>query len=338
MIPTCLGRLRADTVVKGESFSHGGPVDCNAPATCLISPEVARDLYEILGVKRGAPPDEIKKAYRGLAKRWHPDRNAGNKQAEERFKEVSVAYEVLSDPGKRARDDEFRIEGLAAGFDPDRARTGGRRGRRGGGGESFEFETDGAGFDLNDLFAQMFGGGRGVTFRTSRGADMETFVEVDLPDALRGGEVTLQKEGGRIAVRIPPYIEDGAVLRVAGQGARAPRGGTPGDLHVRVRVRPHASLRREDGVAVLDVPVTVAEAVAGGKIDVPTLGGPVTLTVPPRSQSGTKLRLRGKGGGGRDLIVNLLVQIPAGGGKAAEDAARALDEHYVGDVRRNLRL
>jgi curved DNA-binding protein len=298
---------------------------------------MAKDLYEILGVARGASAEEIKKSYRDLAKRFHPDRNPGNKQAEERFKEVSVAYEVLSDPDKRARYDEFGLDGLAAGFDPQRAR-GVRRGR--GRGAPVDFGGDVQEFDLGEMFADLFGGGGGpgVAFHSMRGADYETTVEVDLPDALRGGEVTLQMESGRITVRIPPHVEDGAVLRVRGKGGKAPRGGTSGDLLVRVRVRPHPTLRREDGVAVLEVPVTVSEAVAGAKIDVPTLTGPVSLKVPPHSQTGTRLRLRGKGGGGKDLIVELQVEVPTGGGKAAEEAARALDAHYVGSVRSKLRL
>ncbi len=298
---------------------------------------IVRDLYEILGVGRTAPAEEMKKSYRELAKKWHPDRNPGNKQAEERFKEVSVAYDVLSDQKKKALYDEFGFDGLASGFDPKRARAWGREGRRGRAEAPF---GGGAALDLDDLFGQLFGGGGGdFGAKLRRGPDYEAQVEIDLPDALRGGEVTLQKEGGgRVTARIPPYVEDGAVLRLRGQGGKGPRGAGAGDLLLHVHHRAHPHLRLEGGVAVLDVPVTVAEAVAGAKIDVPTVTGSVALKVPAGSQAGTRLRLRGKGGAGRDLIVNLLVRVPTGGGKAAEDAAHALDEHYAADVRRDLRI
>jgi DnaJ-class molecular chaperone len=294
-----------------------------------------RDLYKVLGVARDADADTLKKAYRKLARRHHPDVNPGDKAAEEKFKEISEAYDVLSDATKRRNYDEFGEISLQGGFDAEQARRareafgarfGGGAGefRSQGGGEPFEFG------DLDDLLGRFgFGGGRrgGAAGRAAglRGSDVEATLELDFLEAAKGGEkrITLQLAGedGRprtetITVRIPPGVSDGGRIRLRGRGAPGLGGGPPGDLWALVRIRPHPVFRREGRDLLLDVPVTVAEAIRGARIEVPTLDGRATVTVPPGTDSGQKLRLRGKGvpdpsgGPSGDLYVVLQIRVP----------------------------
>jgi curved DNA-binding protein len=298
-----------------------------------------RDLYADLGVARGASADEIRKAYRKLARKHHPDVNPNDKKAEERFKEISFAYDVLSDEEKRKRYDEFGAASLAPGFDPEQARAyrrwaeGARRSP-----SSEEFAAD---VDLEDLLSGFFGGERGPA-RPRPGADLEAEIEVDFVDAVKGNEISIDREGSRLRVRIPPASDTGTRVRLAGQGRAGLRGGPPGDLYLRLRVRPHRFFVRAGDDLELDLPVTIPEAVLGAKVEVPTLDGSVTMTVPPRSKNGRMLRVRGKGvprrsGGSGDLRVRLVVQLPETEDARLDEIARELEPLYGGqNPRRNL--
>jgi len=282
-----------------------------------------RDLYDVLGVARGADAETIRKAYRQLARRYHPDLNSG-RGAEDRFKEISEANAVLSDPEKRALYDEFGAISLEAGFNPQAARAGRRFGGGFGdaGGESF-------GFSLDEMLGGMFGG-RGRGRRSSaawQGEDLEVTLELEFLEAARGStrQLNVMRPGRdgrprpeRVSVRIPSGVGDGEKLRIPGKGADSRGGGPAGDLYARIRIRPHAVFRRDGRDVLLDLPVTVSEAALGARIEIPTLDGTATITIPPGSDSGRRLRLRGKGipdpkGGARgDLYVTVQIRVPVG--------------------------
>jgi curved DNA-binding protein len=319
---------------------------------------MATDFYGELGVSRGATADEIKKAYRKLAARLHPDKNPGDKKSETRFKAVNRAYQTLSDAKKRALYDEFGEEALHEGFNANAARTyrdaqgnfGGGFGRegagRGGAGGGFGFEevfSRSRGGGLSDIFGDLFqgarGGGRGAGLR---GSDIASEVTVDFHEALRGAELnlTLQNGGEPITVRIPPGADEGDRLRVAGHGAPGPFGGAPGDLVLAIRVRPHPWFERRGVDLHLDLPITVAEAYRGAKVRIPTPEGDVTLTVPKRTQSGQTLRLKGKGVRRKkelgDLFVRFLVKLPDSDSRDVERAIDELERHTKKDVREGI--
>ncbi len=300
-----------------------------------------RDLYEVLGVSRSASSGDIKKAYRALARSFHPDKNPGDARAAERFKEVAAAYETLSDDEKRKNYDEFGEVSLSAGFDAQKARAF-RQWGGGGGGPS-------AG-GMEDVLEDLFGGmGGGFSQRRGRrstgpraGRDLEVSAEISFLVAVNGGEVamTLPRDPPQtLKVRIPPGVESGGRIRLAGQGEPGLRGGPPGDLLVRVEVEAHPWFRREGRDVHLTVPITVYEAMAGAQVSVPTPSGEVTLKVPPGSQTGRKLRLRGKGvppSRGQeagDLIAILEVRVPQAKDPRALETAQALEQHYEGEVR-----
>lgn len=297
-----------------------------------------RDLYADLGVAKSAGADEIRKAYRKLARQFHPDVNPNDKKAEERFKEISFAYDVLSDEEKRKRYDEFGMTGLAPGFDPEQARAY-KRWSEGARRSPFS-ETFSSDVDVEDLLSELFGAER--MQRARQGADVEAELDVDFLDAVRGNEVRIGVGGASLRVRIPPGSDDGTRIRLAGKGRPGARGGTAGDLYLRLRVRPHPFFVRRGDDLLLDLPVTVPEAVLGAKVDVPTPDGPVSMTVPPRSRSGQTLRVRGKGvprrdGGRGDLLVRLVVELPDVDDPALADVARQMEPLYRGvRVRRHL--
>jgi DnaJ-class molecular chaperone len=290
-----------------------------------------RDLYADLGVARGASAEEVKKAYRKLARQFHPDVNPNDPKAEERFKQISFAYDVLSDDEKHRRYDEFGVAGLAAGFDAEQAREykrwaeGARRSPHSG-----AFSGD---IDLEDLLSGFFGAER--TRGPVQGADAEAELEVDFLDAVRGGEVRIEIGGQALRVRIPKGSDTGTRIRLAGKGGPGVRGGPGGDLYIRLRVRPHPFFERRGDDLHLELPVTIPEAVLGAKIEVPTPEGPVTMTIPPHSRNGQTLRVRGKGvarrkGGSGDLLVRLAVQLPDSGEARLDEIARELEPLYQG--------
>ena len=300
------------------------------------------DLYVALGVPRGASDDEIRKAYRKLARRTHPDVNPNDPKAEERFKRVSFAYEVLADPEKRKLYNEFGADGLAQGFDPEHARAYARWSR--GAQRSPSSGAFSGGLGLEDLVSELFGRG-GRPRGPRRGADVEGEIRVDFLAAVRGDEARVELPGrGVLRVRIPPGADEGTRIRLAGKGEPGPGGGPAGDLYLVLRVRPHRFFRREGADLRLELPVTLPELIRGGSVEVPTPDGPVKMTVPPRSANGAKLRLRGKGarrrGSGErgDLLVQLVVQLPESEDSRLDEIAADLEPLYAGqDLRKHLR-
>jgi len=357
-------------------------------------------LYDTLGVKKGASPEEIKKAYRKLAAKYHPDKNPGDASAEEKFKEVQNAYDVLSDQEKRKQYDTFGDANGRRGFDP--------RDFNFGGGGNFTINDLG---DLGDLFGGLFGGagrGRGGA-RAVRGADLETEVTVSFDDAMAGTTVPVRISGpapcetcngsgaapgtspvtcpqcggaGQVAVnqglfqmsqtcprchgsgrvvetpcptcdgrgsrrrtrsfqvKIPAGVKDGARIRLAGRGEPGPPGGQPGDLYVRVHVRPHPFFGRKGHDLTVDLPVSYAEAALGANVQVPTLNGPVTMKVPGGTPNGKTFRLRGKGAprrsGRGDLLVTVQVEVPQKLSKPERELLKQLSEVEKESPRRRL--
>jgi DnaJ-class molecular chaperone len=325
-----------------------------------------RNPYEVLGVARDADEDTIRKAYRKLARKHHPDVNPGDKAAEERFKAISEAYAILSNAEKRRAYDEFGDVSLETGFDAEAARRareafgqrfGGARAGRGEapGGDEFAFG------DLDDLLGDLFsrrgwaggaGGRRGSRAgRGLRGPDMEAEVELDLREAARGGEhrftITRPAADGTartetLTVRIPPGVADGGRIRIPGKGGEGMGGALAGDLHATIHIRPDPVFRLEGRDLHVELPITVREAVLGAKVEVPTLEGRATLQVPPGTDSGKRLRMRGKGmpnpsGGARgDLYVAIQIRVPTGLDDDAKSKLDALAKFEPPDPRKGL--
>jgi len=285
---------------------------------------LARDPYLELGVSRTASAAEIRKAFHKLAKQHHPDANKGDKKSEEKFKQVSAAFDILGDADKRKKFDAGEIDadgretmrgGFGGGGNPFGAGFGGGRGRGGmGGGEGPEI-------DLNDLFGDIlgrnrggFGGGGGGGGFSPKGADVRARLDIDLEEAIKGGKKRVAFSDGRtIDVTIPAGAQEGQTLRLKGQGS--PGRGGQGDALIELAIKPHPIYRPENGALVMDLPITVPDAVLGGKVEAPTPDGPVTLTVPKGSNSGAKLRLKGRGlsnakGVRGDLFARLVVTLP----------------------------
>lgn len=386
---------------------------------------MADDFYQVLGVSRGASQAEVKRAYRQLARKYHPDVNPGNKAAEEKFKSLGAAFEVLSDPKKRKLYDEFGEDAARIGFDEQQAQqvrayrnaqaSGGRRA-----GGPFGAAA-GADFDINDLFGDLFGRGGAAGFPgspfgapadegPSHGADLTTRVTLTLKEAITGTErnLTLRRPGRcatcqgrgevgapttcktcggsgrvrrsvgarsssgacptcqgtgrapppcrtcdgsgvveetqRITVKIPAGVQTGSQVRLAGQGAAGERGGPSGDLFIETEVSAHPLVRREGDDLHLDLPLTVLEALLGAEVRVPTFQGEVSVRVPAGSQSGRKMRLKGrgapslKGGPPGDLYLTLQIKVPEEADAEAKKAAETLARLYRGDVRGELKL
>jgi curved DNA-binding protein len=296
-----------------------------------------KDYYETLGVPRNAPDVEIKKSFRKLAREYHPDVAKDKKRAEEKFKEINEAYEVLSDPAKRKKYDELGANWKSgADFRPPpgwEGFSGGQAFRgRGQGGEEFEFHFGGTGF--SDFFEQIFGSrmrGAGFSPRggfraeefAERGADIEGDIMVTLEEALRGSvrEVNVRRPVGRATktetyqVRIPPGVSEGQKLRIAGRGEAGSGGGEAGDLYLRVRLAKHPDLDVDGHDLICEAELAPWEAVLGAEISVPTLAGRVNIKIPAGTQDGQKLRVRGRGlpsrdGGHGDLFVVTRIVVP----------------------------
>jgi curved DNA-binding protein len=312
-----------------------------------------RDYYEVLGVARDATPEAIKKAYRGLARKYHPDVNPGDKTAESSFKEVQQAYDILSDKDKRANYDRYgnaAFEGMAAagprsgasdfsyrfgepGFETvDFSQFFGPMGARGAHTAEEDTTAGGAGI-FEDLLGRMRTGRSG---RSRTGREMESQLTIPFLTAVRGGETTIEIQRGEgkpesLVVKIPPGIDTGAKLRLKGRGEPGPKGAPAGDLTIHITVEPHPYFHRDGRNLQVEFPVTVSEAILGAKIDVPTLDGLKSLTVPAGSSSGQKLRLKGQGvpaSGGKpagDLFVILKIVVP----KAIDEASRKLIEEFA---------
>lgn len=378
---------------------------------------MAKDFYKILGVSKDATQDEIKKAYRKLARKWHPDINPGNKDAEQRFKEISQAYEVLGNEEKRKLYDEFGEEGLQAGFDADKAREY-KKWQEYQQRSTWQTKSEPFGryHSYEDVFGDIFdfegtSSGFGSAHK-AKGRDVEHEMTIDFISALKGveTELVMQKPktctlcdgsgkdpnaklttcptcggsgrlnvaegpiqftkpcpmchgygqvgktcpicGGsgqilgteRIRVTISAGVKEGSRVRVAGKGEPGLNGGPPGDLYLIIHVQPHPLLKREGDDLHMEVPVTVREAMAGGLITIPTVDGPVRLRIPPKSQNGRVLRLKGKGAvnpktkSRGDLLVKLVVKVPETDNKEILEAAEKMEAYYKGDVRQGLHL
>ena len=320
--------------------------------------ENKRDYYEVLGVSKGASEDEIKKAYKKLARKYHPDMNPGDKEAEEKFKEVNEANEVLSDPEKKARYDQFGF----AGVDPSYGA--GAGGAGGGFGGGFDFG------DLGDIFGSFFGGGFGSGGQTrrngpQRGESIRASVAVTFLEAAHGCEkdVTIERSeqcptckgngcapgttpeicpdchgSGRIRkrrtiqVNIPAGIDNGQTISLRGQGHAGSNGGPSGDLLITVMVRPHEIFRREGTSVFCEAPITFTQAVLGAELEIPTIDGRVKYTIPEGTQTGTVFRLRGKGipvlnGRGRgDQYVTVTIETPRDLNREQKEALKRFSE------------
>jgi len=316
-----------------------------------------KDYYEILGVPRSASDAEVKKSFRKLAREFHPDVAKDKKRAEEKFKEVNEAYEVLGDPAKRKKYDELGADWKSgAEFRPPpgwEQSFGGGRGARGAGPGHFEFEFGGTGF--SDFFEQLFGsrrGGNGGFGRSAgfhpgveyaeAGRDIEGDILVTLEEAQHGSVRSVNVRHGQKAqtyqVRIPHGVTDGQRLRLAGRGEQGSAGGQAGDLYLRVRFARHPDFDVEQHDLIYEADLAPWEAVLGANLSVPTLTGRVNIKIPPGTQSGQKLRVRGRGlplreGGHGDLIVVTRTIVP----EKVSEAERKLWEHLAHESRFNPR-
>jgi DnaJ-class molecular chaperone len=322
---------------------------------------MAEDYYSVLGVPKNASQADIQKAYRELARKYHPDMNPDDKTAKKKFQKVQAAFDVLNNPEKREMYDRYgsSFETMGAGGEPHAAR--GWNWSPGAGGFNPE-DIDLSQF-LGERFGQEMPGGLGDLFGQfrraagkfrkpggagqQRGGDLVQDIQIPFATAVTGGEVQLSVErpAGKketLAVKIPPGIEDGKKIRVRGHGQPSGRGSKPGDILLTVHVLPHPCFHRRGNHLHVRVPVTLGEAVGGAKVDVPTPRGTVALSVPPGTSSGAKLRVKGHGvapknGTAGDLFAEILIVLPKPLQDADRQALREIDRHYTQNPRSELR-
>ncbi len=295
-----------------------------------------KDYYELLGVKKSATEDEIKKSYRSLAKKYHPDKNKGNKEAENKFKEISEAYAVLSDKEKREQYDRLGREAFSGGANPfagfdfgqfNRARSGGARSAR-------RPASSGAG-GFTDIFSDLFGGG-GFEQGPSRGQDIDAELTISFRDAVLGSTMDLSVNGSRIKVKIPEGVRDGQRIRLRGKGSQGDVGGPAGDLNVLIHAQSHPFFKREGDDIHIDLPITVGEAIRGAEVEVPTIHGPVRARIPAGTQGGQTFRLTGKGVKNKgDHYYRVQVIVPK---EAPADAVEKIESAYADSPRANLKV
>lgn len=299
-----------------------------------------KDFYQILGVTKDVSEADLKKTYRKLARKYHPDSNPGDAAAEAKFKEISEAFSVLSDKEQRSEYDQIRAMGAGGarftsggaggqGFeDIFGGMFGGAGGPGGPGGQRFTFQQGGAG-GYEDLFG-MFGGGPRAPRGPQPGRDITASTTLDFESAVRGDTVTLQMQSGQVKVKIPAGVEDGKRIRVRGKGEPSPNGGAAGDLMLTVHVRKHPVFEREGHNLRVKLPVTFVEATLGATIEVPTLGGDlVKLKMQPGTPSGRVLRVKGRGvrtaKATGDLLAEVQVAVPSHISDKAKEALLAFD-------------
>ena len=270
--------------------------------------KMAKDYYSVLGIKRGATDKEIKQAYRRLARRHHPDVNPGDKAAEARFKEINEAHEVLSDPEKRQKYDQFGDNWKYA------EQFAGQR--QGGGGERFSGFGDSGEPPLDDIFEHFFGSGGELGRRPRRGRDIEHPLEISLEEAYSVATRLIQTPAGRVEVKVPAGVTEGSRVRIAGKGGTGISGGPQGDLYLVISIRPHPLFERRGDDLLTEVSIPLTMVILGGEVEVPTLNGKVVLKVPPETQNGQSFRLNGLGmprlanKSRGDLIVKAQVVLP----------------------------
>lgn len=317
---------------------------------------MAIDYYKTLGVKRDASQADIQQAYRDLARKHHPDLNPDNKSAKKKFQEVQAAFDVLNDPGKREKYDRYGSNWESVGDGGPFPHGAGARTASGGPDVEFDFSQffgeryggDPAGGGFADMFNQFRGGAAKEPKRgrkAQRGEDIRHEIEVPFVTAIMGGQVELQLQRGTdqletLSVKIPAGIDDGKTIRLRGQGQQVPRG-TAGDLLIMVHVAAHPHFQRSGNNLLVKVPVTLAEAALGAKVDVPTPQGMVSLKVPPRTSSGKKLRVKGYGvapisGTAGDLLAEIQIVLPPEIDEQSLVAIQRLDELHPLEPRRNL--
>jgi DnaJ-class molecular chaperone len=326
---------------------------------------MAEDHYKTLGVRREASQTDIQKAYYELAKKYHPDKNPGDKSAKKKFQQIQAAFDVLSNPEKREMYDRYgsSFETMGAGGPQGGPAWQTWQGAPGGapGGATFEDVDFGQFFGerygqempggLGDIFAQFrrAGGGKrkSAAAAAGRGADLVQQVEIPFTTSITGGElaITVQHHSGKtetISVKIPAGVEEGKKIRVRGHGEPGPRGGTPGDILITIRVAAHPFFTRRGNDLYVKVPVTLAEALLGAKVDVPTPSGTVALKIPAGTSSGTRLRVKQHGvatkeGTSGDLFAEVQIVLPKNLSETDRQAIRDIAERYPQEPRHNLR-
>jgi len=289
-----------------------------------------KDYYKILGVEKNASEKDIKQAYRKLARKYHPDVNPNNKAAQEKFKEINEAYQVLSDVDKRRKYDELGTNWQAY---EQYQRAGGQGPFQWGGGGGAQYRTvtpeelesllGGLGGNLggfSDFFSTFFGGGFDAARthpRARRGQDIEQPIEISLDEAYRGTTRLVQKDGRRLEIKIPAGVKTGSKIRYAGEGTTGARGAAAGDLYLRVQIAPHPTFEREGDDLRCEIPVDLYTAILGGEVNVPTLKGQLALKIPAETQAGKTFRLAGQGmpklnepNAFGDLYVKVRVVVP----------------------------